>query len=682
MDEYEDTPKEPGSSKPWLDAIQEAEKAFATYHDKCDGIDKLYADLKDMAEGKADRELQIFWANLEVLRPSIYQRAPRPVVMPRHSDTGEVVRVASEMIERVLSFDVEHDDLHEVLQLVRDDLTVNGRGVPWVLDNGSAIHVDRRDFLHEPARKWSEVGWVARRAYLSRAAGVERFGDIFHSAKMAAQQRDGNDQNNDYLPSDKKAQVWEIWSKTENKVVWVTEGVEQVLDEQPPLFDVDRFFPCPKPAYSTVQRGTLLPVPDFVYYRDQVDEINELTARMSALAESLRLKGFYAGGASEVGEAVETAIRSTKDKAILVPVSNFAAIGGTALKDAIVWLPVREVAEVIQNLVLLRKQLIEDVYEVTGLSDIMRGVSDANETLGAQSLKAQYGSIRIRERQAEMVRVAADVLRIKAEIFAETYPIEALMQMSGMQFADESTAPPEIIDQLLKSQRLRPFLLEVETDSTIAADEKAEKENRIEFIQAVGGFIQQAGQMVVEQPETAPFAGKLIKFVAGGFRAGRDLGGAVDEFVEVIEQRASQAQQGPTPEQQMAQMESQRAAQKEQSEANVKMQELQIKAQEVRAKAQAEAKKLALEERKLGIEAHKAGLEAAEGFVPAGQAGQVLTAELATQVAQLAQMIEAGNKAIAQLVQAGNQGVIDAVTAPKEIIRDENGRPQGVRTIQ
>ena len=38
-------------------------------------------------------------------------------------------------------------------------------------------HLDRADFLHEPARKWQEVGWVAKRAWLTRAEVRKGFGD-------------------------------------------------------------------------------------------------------------------------------------------------------------------------------------------------------------------------------------------------------------------------------------------------------------------------------------------------------------------------------------------------------------------------------------------------------------------------------------------------------------------------
>jgi hypothetical protein len=229
---------------------------------------------------------------------------------------------------------------------------------------------------------------------------------------------------------EKKASVWEIWHKGDNRVVWVSEDVETVLDKRPPHLKLTKFFPCPKPAYGTLERGTLTPIPDAVYYQDQLREINDTTARIAALTDALKMRGFYNAGLSDVAEAVQNAFKSLDDRALLSPINVGSMAPGASLKDAIVWLPVLEVLQVIQGLIEIRRQQIEDVYQITGLSDIMRGSTDPNETLGAQELKSQYGSVRIREKQAEMQRLARDVIRIKAEIMAENVPIEALLEMA------------------------------------------------------------------------------------------------------------------------------------------------------------------------------------------------------------------------------------------------------------
>lgn len=573
----------------WLHMLEDAERPEKRWHEVCDNIDQRLAELEHLAGTKTDRELQIFWANMEVLKPAVYTRPPVPVVSPRFKQRESVARTASEALERALSSNADRDRLHDTLEMVRDDLLAAGRGVPWVRvgmrDGRPAVvcdHVERGDFRMEPARKWKEVSWVARRAFVYREEGIKRFGPDFANVQME-ERKLGVDEGSGYHGY-RQAEVWEIWHKAQQVVVWVSPGHERVLDIRPPHLDLEDFFPCPKPAMASVQRGTLIPVPDFVYYRDQVEEINTLTARISALAESLKMRGFYAAGAGEVAEAVEAALAQVEDRSVLVPVSNFAALGGAGLKDSIVWLPLTEIARTITDLVALRRQMIEDVYEVTGLSDIMRGATEASETLGAQQLKAQYGSIRVRNRQAEMQRIAKDVLNIQAEIMAEQVPAQELVEMAQMQdvptqaeveqavqqivlqaqqqgpealqqaqaqiaeYREEVTV--EQIGALLQDQRVRPFAIDIETDSTIAPDENAEKQRRVEYMTAVGGFLQQAVPIVAQVPELAPFAAESLRFVSGAFRAGRAMEDTIDALAEQLERRA---QPQPDPMQQAAQ---------------------------------------------------------------------------------------------------------------------------------
>lgn len=652
-------PVDPGLSKPWLDLIADAEKHFAFYQEKCDAVDKHLGELKALADASGDREFKMFWANLEVLKPSIYARPPIPVVVPRFKDRRAINRVASDLLERCLVVACDREDINSVMIGVRDDLAVNSRGAAWVryVANGdeeskfsekvALDHLDRRDFLHDPARSWREVDWVARGSWLNAEAGQKRFKDKWRGV----QYQQGKDKSDEYV-GEKKARVWEIWHKGQNKVVWVSPGLEKVLDEKPPFLELEGFFPCPKPAFGTLQRRTTIPIPDFIQYKDQIEEINILTARISALSEGLRLKGFYAAGAEDLSTAIERAMKSTAHD-ILIPVANFAGLGGAGMKDSLVWMPLKEIGETIQGCVLLRKQLIDDVYQITGMSDIMRGSTDPNETLGAQELKSQYGSIRIREKQGALVAFARDLSRIMGEIMAENFQPETLVSMSQLQIpsqqevdgqiqaiiqkAEEAAMSPEaqmaaqqnpqLIEQakeqakqeivklqetvtieklveLMRDQRLRPFILDIETDSTIQPNEDAEKQRRNEFIQGVGGFIQQAGPMVAQIPASGPLVAECLKFVASAFRAGRSLDSAIDDFADQIAQMAQQPK-GPSPEEVKAKADADALAKK--TDAELQLKQADIEAKRELARIDIDRKR---EEAALKADEHKRMLEA------------------------------------------------------------------------
>lgn len=655
---------EPNSSKAWLNRLENAEKAFEDYQRRADNIDKLYSDLTYLAGVDKERSFALFWSNVQVLGPSIYARPPVPVVVPKFKDRRPLYRVSSELMERatVVAFDLTNID--EVMVLLRDDLNIVGRGSPWVRyetkkESGKETervcieHKDRKDFLHEPARKWADVGWVAGAAYLSRKEMRKRFaktsGKAYRDAAFAVQK---DDKDNGAADASLKCKVWEIWSKTENKVVWVTEGVDVLLDEGEPHLKLENFFPCPKPVYATVQRRSLVPVPDIVFYKDQLEEINELTARIHVLSDALKVRGFYPAGMGEAGDAIEAAIKSLDNRQILVPISNWAAFGNAG--EPIIWLPIDMISQVVAGLVELRRNIIDDVYQIMGLSDIMRGSSEKEETLGAQQLKAQFGSVRIRDKKNELVRVARDLVRIAAEIIAENFDKKTLVEMSQLELptdagiakqvkeleaqakhinglVEKAKSDPEMVQQaqqnpeqaqqmmqqaqgqvqqlgqqvmklkeevtidqvmeFLRDQKTKPFVLDIETDSTIAPDEQAEKESRNEFMQALGALLQQFLPLLQQQPQAAGMVGEMIKFALAPYRAGRELEGKIDETIEQMIAQAGQPQ--PNPEAEAAQAEQQLEQQRMQFE----MQKFQAEQQNTQAdlqfKAQAEQQRVA-----------------------------------------------------------------------------------------
>lgn len=677
--EVQSGPPSRAPAQRWLHMLNAAD--MEQWNRVCENIEKLYGDLEKHAETAGDPEFQIFWANLEVLRPSVYSRAPVPVVAERFNDRKPIVRKAAEIIERALVTVTHDSDMHDTLKLVRDDLALYARGVPWVrLVDGTVEfeHVDREDFRHDQARKWKEVGWVAKRAHLTEEQVKELAGDLDEDdlTKLGFRQRPGVTE----MKAETKAEVWEIWHKAENKVVHVADGFPDVLKEGKPPVDLTGFFPCPRPAFGTLTPRKLTPVPDMVYYRDQLDEINKVTARIAALTEMVKLKGFYDSSAGDMRQAIEAAFFNAADNAMIQGVPGLSRLVQGAGGQLIEWFPAEKAAQVISVLVEIRRQLIEDVYQITGLSDIMRGATVASETATAQQLKAQYGGVRVRERQEEMVRIARDLYRIAAEMLAEKVNPEKLLEMGqvtdlpkraeikkqveglkaqaktmaeqAMQSADpndpqaaqaiqqqvEQGAQPvaqqiaelegritrEDVTAFLRDEKLRPYALDVETDSTIQPNEDAEKQRRTEFLAAISQSLAPLMQLVQQQPEAGDFAAAILRFTANGFRAGRELQQPIDDFAEKISEQAKQPR-GPSPEQQAAEAE----GQAKQAELALKQQEAQredMVAQADVALKQAQAAKTQAEAQKLGFEvqtqaeaqadAQFAAALAQEGYAP------------------------------------------------------------------
>jgi hypothetical protein len=596
---------EPKAAAPYLEAIEQYRKEFDRWFHRCDQIDRVYSGLQSLSgitlteTSIVDREYDLFWASMEIIKPSIYSRPPVPVVTTKFKDRKPVKRVTAELLERAAISGFETTNINASMIGVRDDLAINARGQLWVSyeDDGEEKvcieDLDRDDFAHDPVRKWTEVSWVARRAWMTKKEMRDRFGedaadDATYTEKRTEQARDSST----YGVKDtvNKAAVWEIWDKNENKVIWIADGLPDILEREEPHLKLKGFFPCPEPAYGTRQRRSLVPVPDMVYIQGQLETINLLTQKIHDLAELLRVIGIIPGG-TDIGDAVETAIRSGDNSAIFVPVP--AAAFGSSNK-LVEWLPIDQVAQTILAAVEERRELIGNVQELLGVADIQRGDSDPNETLGAQQIKVQHTSTRSRDRVKGLERIARDAGRLMVEIFAEEFSIDTLLKMAQMELPtnaeikrdikeietsakakiDEieggvlelaqqnpekaqeaaqqaeqqtqqiiaeateqvrkaaSAVTVEQVKELLSDTKTDPFIFDIETDSTIYPDEMAEKQMRNEFLGALATGMQALLPMI--QSGGAGAAGEILKWNLDVYRPPRALMSSIDEWIDTM----------------------------------------------------------------------------------------------------------------------------------------------------
>jgi hypothetical protein len=554
---------------------------------------RRYLDERD-AINTGDRRFNILWSNVQTLTPAVYTHPPKPETDRRFDTTDQIARVASIIMERNLDYLVcEHSLYDGVMKAVVQDRLIPGQGTAWVryeanlpavadvvtppgqgpapkamndgqmkpvnenqplytvTDDTYAIptgekvcfdYVHWKDFVCSPARTWEEVTWVARKVYLTQAQGVERFGEEFKQVplnyKPATQQKAGNKEFGPGQSVVNKAVVYEIWDKTTRKVYWLADDYDTILDEKDDIFKLTDFFPCPKPLLATTTTDSILPIPDFMMYQDQAFELDQLTNRISLLTQAVKIVGVY--DKSQVG--VQRMLTEGVDNT-LIPVDNwamFAERGG--LKGTLDFYPVEMVMNVLTALVQARGVVKQDVYEITGLADIVRGASVASETATAQNIKAKFANIRIGDVQRDVARFASDLVNMAAQLITNFFQPETLILNADL---DPATSPdaqfiPGAI-ALIKNGGLVKHKIMVSVDAITDPDAEEEKKARVEFLQAMGMFMQQAQPVVEKTPQLAPMMGQMIMFGVRGFKAGRDLEG-------VIQQGLAQLANAPPPE--------------------------------------------------------------------------------------------------------------------------------------
>ena len=616
----------------YLDHISAYEREFKRWESRADKILKRYRD--DSTQRSTEGKFNVLWSNVQTLKSATFARTPQPDVSRRFKDSDPVGRVASLILERALAFEVDHYKSFgaSIRQAVYDRF-LGGRGTCWVryeptfkqvqagaLEDGDEVtedvdaesqaaeeldfecaavdYVHWRDFGHSVARTWEEVSIVWRRVYMTRTALDERFGEEAKGIPLDAVPDDqvklrGSSETDNIQ---KRALIYEAWDKETGQAVWISKSLGEIIDAKTDPLGLEEFFPCPPPLYATLTTDSLVPLPDYTMYQDQAAELDMLSGRIAGLIKALQVKGVYDASIPELARLFTEANNTD-----LIPVKNWAAFSEKqGLKGAIDLVEILPIAQALREAYAAFEQVKGQIYELTGISDIIRGQTNANETATAQQIKNSYASMRLKTYQDEVERFAARLLQLKAQIICNHFDAETIAQISSVEQlspADQQYIGPAL--GMLKQGAIRSFRIEISTDSMVFQDEQQTKQDRTEFLQAVTGFLQNAMQA---GPQMAPLAMELLKFTVSGYRAGKTLEGVIDQTADQLRQQAAQAAQSPQPnpeamkvqaDMQKAQMMAQADAQSDQARAQADMAIAHAKAS---AEAQVEAQRMAHEQ--------------------------------------------------------------------------------------
>ena len=746
----------------WYKVIMGYERAYKRWEARVDRIIRRYKD-DSRYDRNPNARFNILWSNVQTIQPAIFARLPRPDVSRRFRDNDPIGRVASMMLERALEFELEHyGDYKSAMSNSVLDRLLGGRGTAWVryephiagevagepddgyqvtedtdesetpegmeIENEERIeyecapvdYVHWKDFGHTVARTWEEVTAVWRRVYMNRPALVERFGeDLGYQIPLDTQP---DDLKNSYKSEEGafQALIYEIWDKETGKVLWISKSLGKILDERDDPLQLENFWPCPKPLYSTLTNESLEPIPDFTMYQDQARELDTLADRIEGLINALKVRGVYDASNSELQRLFSEGENNT-----LIPVKNWGAFAEKqGMKGAIDLVDIAPFAVALQQCYQAMEQVKSQIYEIIGIADIQRGQTDPNETLGAQIIKSNNAAGRLKTMQHNVVDFATTLLRIKAQIICNHFTDDTILKISGasqLSQQDQQYIPQALA--LLRDETAANFRIEVTSDSMIFQDEEAEKNNRMAFLQAVGGFMQTALPAAANSPELAPMLMEMLKFSVTAFRAGKQLEGIIDETADQIREAAQQSKgkpKPPPPEIQKMQMQIQAEQQKLAQEAQMEQQRMVMQNELEKAKQEYQAQenqlKFQLEEKrnmeemnmeaqltkmKLELENNKAILlayldnstkietarigqgltDGSEAYVEAVEQARNLQdtmgfSQMANHPLQPAmQNMQDTNAQLTQMVAM----LLQKLSQPKTVLRDENGKIIGVQ---
>ena len=621
----------------WYNTIGQYERTFKEWEGRADKIVKRYRD-DSRTRNNPNAKFNILWSNVQTITPAIFARLPRPDVSRRFRDNDPIGRVASMMLERALDYEITHyGDYKSAMNQSVNDRLLGGRGTSWVRyephivgseadgmdmpEDGLEItedideaeteggmyredqerieyecapvdYVHWRDFGLTVARTWEEVTAVWRKVYLGRPALVERFGEeLGGRIPLDTKPETSKSFSEKMGEGAKEACIYEIWDKTSGEVIWLSKSMGEILDTRADPLKLENFWPCPKPLFSTLTTDSLVPIPDFVLYQDQARQLDTLADRIDGFIQALKVRGVY-----DASEPSLARLFSEGENNSLLPVKNWNAFAEKqGMQGAINLVDIAPIAQALTMSYSAMDQVKGQIYEIMGIADIQRGQTDPNETLGAQVIKSNNAAGRLKTMQHSVVDFATELLSIKAQIICNHFTDDTIVKISGaMQLSDTDKQYIQPALALLRDESAKNFRIEVTSDSMIFQDEMQEKQDRMEFLSAIGGFMQQVIPAAQAVPEMTPMLMEMVKFAVTAFKAGKGLEGIIDETADKFREQAK-AQEGqpkpPTPEQQKLQGQMQLEQAKLQASQQQAQQTMQLEQQKMQMQMELEKAK-------------------------------------------------------------------------------------------
>lgn len=638
---------EDGVVRTWLKQIDLARKNEKNWRRDAKTAISIYSNDVYKSNNTDRKEMfNIFWANVETKRPALYSNLPRPDIRRRFKDNNQLGKVISELLERATAYTLDCSEADSVLKAATNDMLLAGRGVtrikyaPTIEEDEEGEEqviyeevvyeqVQWDEFTRGPGDTWAEVPFIVFDHKLTKEQMEERFEEFADKVSYDVSTSDKDDKN-DPTSDDtvfKRCLVHEIWNKDEREIIFIAPSYkDKAIGREDDPLKLKDFFPIPCPLYAIQNSTSLVPATEYSMYQTLAEELEQITKRIKRLISGLRLRGIYDSTIAEM-----TKIFDADDNEFIPATDLGRLIEAGGLEKAIWQLPMEMYSNVLEKLYIYRQSLIQQIYEITGISDILRGDTQASETLGAQKLKAQYGSQRLQEQQKEVQRYARDLLRLTSEVICEKFSPETLTLMTGMSFPTQEQkmqaqqmmqmqqqmqqpgqppqpVPEEIqavlsqpsweeVEKIMKDDVLIAYRIDIETDSTIQANQQEDQQAITTLLGMMAQYFNSIGPAIESGAISMEAANKLGVAFIRKFRMGRDVEDAFEE--------SEKEEDKPKPEDQAAQVEKQKAdmemqMQQAESQARIKQLEMegqmkQLDMQTAQAKSEADLQKIQMQ---------------------------------------------------------------------------------------
>lgn len=564
----------------------EKEKPISEWQKKISSENIVHGKWRDKGKAIYDRykvkdqkndSFNILYSNVQTLRSSVYSGKVNPDVRKRFPKKGELEdRSLAEAMERCLQFSNDEEGIDSKIYYCVDDLLVPGLGqvrlrytpffkekprdrIPLSITEAESgfkymdaenkeyssgnVYIDEEGsyslseqeeekvyecvttevvpwdrFIWEPSKCWEDVSWAGIIHYLRKEDVEEQLGAEISEKISYEFSSNGEKEAKDLC----KAKIYEIFDKKKRKIIILCDGVPDILKEIDDPLNLEGFYPFPEPLIANCTSSDLIPIADYIFYQSQALELESITYRINDLTNRLRFRIVY-DSSFPTFERIANA--SDADS---IPLEDFRRITGDNNLDSVFKvIPNDDLMKTISSLKVLQQGVKETIYEIGGISDVLRGQSDSSETLGAQQIKRNFASKRIDTKSRRVYEFIRNIMRIKSEIIVEQFSKSTIQIISGIDLSDEMI-------NTMKNDMLRSYKIDVQTEETQDADQ--DQKNRIDMITAITSFVAAIGPAVEQGFMPIEVAKEIMLFGLRSFKGSREIEEVIEESSKKIQQ--------------------------------------------------------------------------------------------------------------------------------------------------
>lgn len=592
--------------KTWLTKVKERKEWFERklWPDAKEAV-RIYDGNSTVADSGADIPFNVLFANTEILLPNLYSSTPRPEVLLRPAGHPALAQITTNILTYLLDDNLPNgmESFDHVMEGVALSALVPGTGgVRLRLYPGEPCPVRWEEFKYDQliwgqARKWSKVPWIAFIHPMTRSELETEFKlDNNDLRSFPDGQTEGKDPTFD---------VYEVWDRKSRKIYFLAEELrDKTLREVSDELKLKGFYPTPGPVMLVRKPRDLQPTPLYNYYQRQAEQLNRINARLERVISAIRVRGVFN---RIIGTDVAKVLDPNTPENALLPSENPVDMTNGGFEKYIWFLPFDKMVVVAQQLYQAQQQVLQVIYQITGLADIIRGASAASESATAQSIKDKWGGLRLKRMQSIIEMYARDLLRIAVDLVFQNLPPMELEKMSGVKLpmlAEKQQAMLAYQQKVLLAQQQPPqppqpgqppqppkqpppppnlppaweelieavksgtvgLLIDIETNSTLTDDAKIDQAEVGEMLGPFSQLVQALGPVASMGPTGLNAAKSLMTAVLKRYKLGRE----VEKAFEGIQPPPPPPGPNEDPAKQME-------LQQKQKELQAKMKELELK---------------------------------------------------------------------------------------------------------